>query len=110
MFGVLSAWLVEVMIIVYRDVKRSDVANNNLIGGLPLPADFVGTFVVFGALGALAEVDSARTVAGLAAWGFVVATAVNILNPSNPLHPLASSSSSSAPTSSSSSTPTTKAA
>jgi hypothetical protein len=83
MFGVLSAWLVEVGLITYRDLKAG---STNTINGLPLPADYVATFVVFGALGALAEVPAARNFAGITAWGFVLASVLNLVDPTSPLN------------------------
>lgn len=83
MFGVLSAWLVEVGLITYRDIARSN--STNTIGGLPLPADYLATFVVFGSLAALSEVESARTFCGITAWGFVLASLLNLVDPTDPV-------------------------
>ncbi len=79
MFGVLSAWLVEIAIITYRDVAKSN--GQNQIYSLPLPADYISTFVVYGALGAVSEVQSASTFAGLTAWGFTIATLLRLYTP-----------------------------
>jgi len=74
--GVLAAWLVEVGLIAYRDVK-----NKRSVAGLPVPGDFLATFVVFGTLSAIGNTQSGGRFASVAAWGFVVATFLNVLDP-----------------------------
>lgn len=76
MTGVTTAWIVQLGIITYRDMKKG--ATNN-IAGLPLPADYLASFAIFGVLG-LIPGDAAK-VAGVAAWGFVVATFLNLFDP-----------------------------
>ena len=47
--GVLSAWLVEIGLITWRDLTGKDPTHT--INGFPLPADYLATFLVFGSLG-----------------------------------------------------------
>lgn len=79
--GVLAAWLVELGLITYRDIKGGSLDS---IAGLPLPADYLATFIIFGGLGMLAR-TKANNVAGLLAWGVVIATYMNLVNPADPL-------------------------
>lgn len=81
MFGVLTAWLVEIGIVTWRDITKPTPTNN--VAGLPIPSDYLATFVVFGSLAALSEVQAARTTASLAAWGFVLATVLNVVDPTD---------------------------
>ena len=76
MTGVTTAWLAELIIITARDFKKGAT---NQVGGLPLPADYLASFAVFGVLG-LATGDAGK-VAGIAAWGFVIATFLNLFDP-----------------------------
>lgn len=84
MGAVLAAWLTEAVIITWRDV--SGKAPDHTINGLPLPADYLATFILFGGLGLIpkSNVGASRFAAALA-WGYVVATYLNVVNPSNPL-------------------------
>ena len=80
MTGVLSAFFAQVVIITYRGVKGG---TSGPIKGLPLPADYVGATIIYGALGLLGGTQAAP-VATLAGWGLVVATLVNLWTPKNP--------------------------
>jgi hypothetical protein len=78
--GVLSAWLVEIGLITWRDLTGKDPTHT--INGFPLPADYLATFIVFGTLGMVPKDNGgASKAATLAAWAFVVATFVNALPP-----------------------------
>lgn len=76
MNSVILPWLVEVGIITYRDFKKGSPDN---VGGLPLPADYFATFVIFGALSLFT--GGAEKPATLAAWGYVIATFLNLFDP-----------------------------
>lgn len=76
MSGVFLAWLLEVGLIGYRDVKGGRTVN-----GLPFPGDFLVTFVIFGTLAAVGSAPSARTFANVFAWGVVAATASGLIDP-----------------------------
>lgn len=80
MSGVLSAWFTELVIITYRGVKGGTTGP---IKGLPLPADYVGATIIYGALGLLGGTQAAP-VATAIGWGLVVATLVNLWTPKNP--------------------------
>ena len=76
--GVLLAWMVEVGLITWRDL--SGKTPNHTIAGLPLPADYVATFLVFGTLGLVPkDKGGASRAAALAAWAYVIATYMNAL-------------------------------
>ncbi len=77
MGAVLAAWLVEVGLITYRDLK----SGGSTIAGLPIPADYLATMVVYGGLGLVPKSSpGAARFAAVLAWAYVLATALN-LNP-----------------------------
>ena len=89
---IFSALLVELGLITYRGAT-SNTNENNPIPHLPVPADYVGAVLIFGAL-SLFPGQAARP-AGVFAWGIVLATALNFfasthipgisfISPSNP--------------------------
>ena len=78
MSTLLSAWLAEMVLITYRGAIRGTTAGNH-IPHLTVPADYVGSFIVFGALAFIP--GEGQRVAGLVGWGFVLATALNLYNP-----------------------------
>jgi hypothetical protein len=77
--GVWLAWLVEAGIITYRDVTKYKATNT--IAGMPIPSDYLATFVIYGSLAAIAQAPSARTFAAVTAWAFVGTTLLDIFNP-----------------------------
>lgn len=76
MGGIVVPWLAEMIIITIRDLKKGSTNN---VAGLPLPADYLASFAIFGVLGALPE--SANTFAAVTGWGFVIATFLNLVDP-----------------------------
>lgn len=74
MKGLLAAAFAETAVISYRDLKSEKMP--------PPPADFVAVAVIYGGLALLP--DSASTVAGMFGWGLVLATLLNLWNPTNP--------------------------
>lgn len=72
--GVLSALLVELALITYRGAAQPDKVQP--VAGLPVPAEYGGAVLVFGAL-TLAR-GGATLPASLFAWGLVIATALNL--------------------------------
>lgn len=84
--SLLLAWLAEVGIITWRDLTGK--VKGHTIEGLPLPADYLATFLVFGVLGFVPKSNpGAARAASLAGWAFVLATYLNvapsILNPTS---------------------------
>lgn len=75
--GVLAAWLAEIGIITWRDLTKK--TPNHTINGLPLPADYLATFLVFGMLALVPKDSGGAKPAALAAWAFVIATYLNAL-------------------------------
>ena len=73
-----TAWLAELIAITYRGSKQT--ANPRPIAGLALPYEYASTFIIYGALSLIPEGPAAR-VAGLAGWGLVVATVLNLWSP-----------------------------
>ncbi len=77
MSAVLLAWLAEMGIVTWRDLTGK--VKNHTIEGFPLPADYVATFVIFGALGMVPKDNpGASRAAALLAWAYVVATYMNV--------------------------------
>ena len=74
--GLTGAFAAEVAIISWRDYHTYQV--------LPLPADLAGAAIIFGILGLLP--DSASRAAGAFGWAFVIASYLNLWNPSSPTH------------------------
>ena len=84
MSAVLLAWATEIGLITWRDIRGQE--KNHSIAGLPLPADYLATFIIFGGLAMVPKGGGAGRAAALGAWAYVVATYLNavpaILNPS----------------------------
>lgn len=74
----LAPWLIETALVGYRDCMPHSPGN---IAGLPLPREFAAVFIVFGALSFLPE--KGEKVAALLGWGFVIATALKLLDPTS---------------------------
>lgn len=72
--GVLSALLVELALITYRGATGVD--KRQPIAGLPVPAEYAGAFLVFGALSLIP--GRGKAPATVFAWGLVIATALNL--------------------------------
>ena len=65
--GIFAPWLVEILLISMRAVKNRQRP--------PLPGELAATFVVFGMLSFIPN----KRVSAAAGWGFVVASALNVL-------------------------------
>ena len=78
----LSAWLVESILITYRGTKQGKFTTNP-VPYFPLPSEYVATVLVFGGLSLLPSNSDAGRVAGVIGWGLVVATALNLWNPAS---------------------------
>jgi hypothetical protein len=79
MTGVLAAWLIEIGILTYRDVKAGST-----VAGLPPAGDFLASFVIFGGLALVPRDSQGAKVATAVAWGYVAATVLNLYDPTNP--------------------------
>ncbi len=75
--GVVLPWMIELGLITYRGYKKK--GTTNLVGGLPLPADYLASFAIFGVLGLFS--GSAQKPATAVAWGYVAATFLNLFDP-----------------------------
>lgn len=87
MGGLLLAWITEVGLITWRDLTGK--APDHTINGMPLPADYLATFLIFGALGFIPKDNAgASRTAALLGWAFVLATYLDIapaiVNPTSP--------------------------
>ena len=80
MSAILSALLVEMTLITYRG-GISGANKNNPIPHLPVPADYAGAVIIFGALSLLP--GRASRPAGIFAWGLVLATGINLFTETN---------------------------
>jgi hypothetical protein len=78
----LAAFFVEVALITYRGVK---IGHTGPIPHMVLPSDYAGAAIVYGLLGLLGK-TKAEPVAAAVAWGFVVATLLNLWTPKTPVH------------------------
>ena len=77
--ALLFPWIAETVLITYRGAAQGNSAGNP-IPHLPLPSDYVGEFIVFGALSLIPGPNGGR-VASLFGWGLVVATFLNLYDP-----------------------------
>lgn len=78
--GVLAALFVELALITYRGAAQPGKVQP--VAGLPVPAEYGGAILVFGAL-SFAR-GAGATPAALFAWGLVIATALNLFPESGP--------------------------
>ena len=81
MNGVIAALIVELGLITYRG-GGTDTAKQNPISKIPVPAEYAGAFIVFGAL-SFAN-GRAAPAANVFAWGLVIATALNLFPETGP--------------------------
>jgi hypothetical protein len=70
------AWITETILITYRAAGQKQ-SKSNPIAHFPLPSEYVGSFIIYGAL-SLVPGPQGQRVAGLFGWGLVVATALNL--------------------------------
>jgi hypothetical protein len=85
----LASWATEIVLITLRDLQISPPgitwkSQGNRIGPLPAPGDYLATFVIWAPLSFLADTKAAP-VAEAIGWAYVLATLLNLFNPSNPL-------------------------
>lgn len=66
----MAAWITETVIVSWRAFHQEHRP--------PLPSEFVAAFVLYGALGLIAESPTARPAATALGWGLVVATALRL--------------------------------
>lgn len=88
-----GAWATELVLITMRDVGAhlpgglNFTSSRHDVEGLPLPADYLATFVIFAPLSFIADSGpNASKLATVIGWGYVLATLLNAINPSQPLH------------------------
>lgn len=97
MSGLLGAFLVEVGLVTYRSVTQGGIKTGP--GGTapiraPLPSLYTSALIIYGSLAVVASSSqSARPVATLVGWGFVVATFLNLYVPGSANAAAASSAS-----------------
>lgn len=85
MNNIVAPFVIELALISWRSIFGSAQAKaQNTVAGLPIPSVYLSAVLVYGVL-SLAKGEAARP-ATLSAWGFTVATAVNMWDPSNPFH------------------------
>ena len=78
----LAAFFTELTLITYRGAKTGTTGP---IPHLVIPSDYAGAAIIYGLLGLLGK-TRAEPVAAAVAWGFVVATLLNLWTPKNPVH------------------------
>lgn len=75
MTPVTMAWLAEVGIITWRSIRKDSRP--------PIPSELLATFIAFGSLSLLSNNDKAAAAVNLTAWGLVLATFMNFVDPVN---------------------------
>lgn len=80
MSGILAAWVAEIVLITYRSAKRSASQGPKPIIGVALPSEYAASFVIYGGLSFIPE--SGARIATAVGWGLVLATALNLWDPS----------------------------
>lgn len=88
----MAAWATELILITLKDlginipgVKWAN-GSANRVNGLPLPADYLATFLVFGVLAVIDDASpAAHKFATWTAWGVVVASLLSGIDPTDPL-------------------------
>lgn len=94
---VMAAWATELVLITFASIAPNALSSIGLkfkgsypkVGSLPLPANYLATAVIMAPL-AVAEDSSSQAVrrfAGVAAWGFVLASLLSVIDPADPLNP-----------------------
>jgi hypothetical protein len=81
MTGLVTAWMTEIALISYRATKKGANQGTEKVP-LPLPSQYAGSFLIYGALGMLP--DSAAGLAAAVGWGLVAATFLNLYIPQAP--------------------------
>jgi hypothetical protein len=88
----MAAWATELVLITAKDIGIAPPGvkwakgSAHRVSGLPLPADYVATFLIFGTLAVISDASpAANRFATWAAWGYVLASLLSIVNPTNPL-------------------------
>lgn len=78
--SLLAAFMAETALITYRDYAGGGIqVGRNAPLNLPLPASYTAPVVFFGALALVPQ--AGQQVAGLVGWGIVVATLLNLWDP-----------------------------
>ena len=79
---VMNAWIAEIIIITYRGVRQSKFKNNP-VPNFALPSEYAASVIVFGGLSLVPQDSDWGRVAGAIGWGLVLATTLNLWNPSS---------------------------
>ena len=74
----MGAWLAEVVLITYRSARQGG-AKDNPIAHVPLPSEYVASFIIYGGLSFIP--GRGAPVATAFGWGVVVATLLNLWDP-----------------------------
>lgn len=81
--SVTAPLIAETVLITWRSASRTKAGTglaNKPISALPLPSEYVGALIIYGALSlATGELERPATILG---WGLVVATLMNFWDPS----------------------------
>lgn len=91
----LAAFFAETAIVTYRQYAGEGVAGGGISVpwgapmNLPLPSTYTAPVIFFGALALIPE--SGSSFAGLVGWGIVLATLLNLWNPSGQVKPTGTS-------------------
>jgi len=77
--GLFGAFIAEVALITYRSVNGTLKLPQDAPIRAPLPSNYTAAILVYGALGILPK--SMSPLPAMIGWGFVVATFLNLYNP-----------------------------
>jgi hypothetical protein len=92
MASVLVPWGVELALITARNLgvnipgsKPWATGSAHKVAGLPLPADYLATFLIFMPLAIAGDNPQFGSIAALVGWGYVLATLLTSLDPTDPM-------------------------
>jgi len=80
--NVTAPWLAEMILITYRSAKQDTAGKLGIqrpIAHLPLPSEYIATFVIYGALSFVP--GEGERIASLVGWGIALATLFNLWDP-----------------------------
>ena len=95
--AILTPAIIEMLLVTARGVVAKSAASNP-VAHLPLPSEYLDVLVVFGALSLIP--DKYGKFSSMVAWGFVVATGLNMTGAFNSIAAKAAAQKSSASTTS----------
>lgn len=88
----LTPWAVELLLITLKNLGvnlpgiKWAQGSAHRVNGLPLPADYTATFIIFAPLAVLGDAGpGAARFAGVTGWAWVLASLLSAIDPTDPL-------------------------